>query len=691
MWSDVKSIFNGIQEAVRKGIFDFDPEKIAKFLPLDVAYVQNFITMVLPAVIGQRPGLIVIWLVYSYLSSCRKKLTTKELTDEELEELKEEFRNFYETYTSVIQRWDGYITASGIKPLIEIIGNLNRERAETDKERFLAGLKPTYNVIIDNLDIKREKYDVIKKEIADGKNVLILGNSGSGKTVLMMRLAYDLMKEGWHCFIAQDSIDVQKALTFLRQKEFTNNSRVVFIDNAARYKDSVLSFINEIYQQSCDVKIVLVEQTPRWKKDVKENLAVYNFVVEEITLTDAEAVSYSNRYGRDKKFIPIARGVLPVLIFLQRGKEQSLEKAIDDFWNPLTEQEKKLMLPILIVSAYYLDYPREVFEGIYADDISTIAELEKSNIISKDDTWISTWHPFISQAIIKRISLPKQTVLTHICQLRENIPSDKKYQNFLFSFGTEILVHEEDSKDESFIDEGIQFLDRVLQLDPQDAEAYNNRGVAYAKKGEYDLAIEDFNKALELNPKYVEAYNNRGNAYGKKGEYDKAIADFTRVIELNPQYAEVYYTRGAAYAIKCEYELAIADFNKVIELNPKDARVYNNRGNAYAIKGEYDKAIGDFTKAIELNPKDAEVYYTRGTAYAANGDYDRAIADYNKAIELNPKYAEVMANLGGVYHKVKGDKEKAEFWYKEALKNKELLPDKGARVQEWLKELLGQR
>lgn len=117
MWSDVKSIFNGIQEAVRKGIFA--SEKIAEILHLEDAYVQNFISMVLPAVIGATPGLIGIWLAYSYLSGCRKKLTIEQLT--------EEFRNFYETYTSVIQRWDGYITASGIKPLIEIIGNLNRE------------------------------------------------------------------------------------------------------------------------------------------------------------------------------------------------------------------------------------------------------------------------------------------------------------------------------------------------------------------------------------------------------------------------------------------------------------------------------------------------------------------------------------------------------------------------------------
>ena len=33
-----------------------------------------------------------------------------------------------------------------------------------------------------------------------------------------------------------------------------------------------------------------------------------------------------------------------------------------------------------------------------------------------------------------------------------------------------------------------------LELKPNDAYAYNNRGAAYGKKGEVDRAIEDYNK-----------------------------------------------------------------------------------------------------------------------------------------------------------------------------------------------------
>ena len=46
---------------------------------------------------------------------------------------------------------------------------------------------------------------------------------------------------------------------------------------------------------------------------------------------------------------------------------------------------------------------------------------------------------------------------------------------------------------------------------------HNNRGVAYANTGDYDLAIEAFTKAIELNPNLAMAYSNRGGLTATKG------------------------------------------------------------------------------------------------------------------------------------------------------------------------------
>jgi tetratricopeptide (TPR) repeat protein len=81
----------------------------------------------------------------------------------------------------------------------------------------------------------------------------------------------------------------------------------------------------------------------------------------------------------------------------------------------------------------------------------------------------------------------------------------------------------------------------------QDAVSYNNRGVAWAGKGEFDKAIADYTEAIRLDPKYAAAFYNRGMAWDDKGDNDKAIADYTEAIRLDPKLAAAYNNRGMAW------------------------------------------------------------------------------------------------------------------------------------------------
>jgi len=74
-------------------------------------------------------------------------------------------------------------------------------------------------------------------------------------------------------------------------------------------------------------------------------------------------------------------------------------------------------------------------------------------------------------------------------------------------------------------------------------------------------------KVIELDPNDAQAYNNRGNAYYRLGEYDKAITDYTKAIDIDPNDAKAYYNRGNAYSIQSKDVEAINDFEKTISIS----------------------------------------------------------------------------------------------------------------------------
>ena len=92
-------------------------------------------------------------------------------------------------------------------------------------------------------------------------------------------------------------------------------------------------------------------------------------------------------------------------------------------------------------------------------------------------------------------------------------------------------------------------------------------GTSYAKSGRYNEALDYFNKALELNPNFAGAYFNKGLAYGHKRKFDQAINNFTRAIEINPNYADALDSRGLLYLITSRNKSqACADIKKACDL-----------------------------------------------------------------------------------------------------------------------------
>jgi tetratricopeptide (TPR) repeat protein len=203
-------------------------------------------------------------------------------------------------------------------------------------------------------------------------------------------------------------------------------------------------------------------------------------------------------------------------------------------------------------------------------------------------------------------------------------------------------------------------------LDPKDAPAHNNLGLAFYKQGKLDEAIACYRQAVKLDPKNALAHYNLGNALSEQGKLDEAIACYRQAIKLDPKFAPAHYNLGNALSEQGKLDEAIACHRQAIKLDPKYAPAHYNLGLAFYKQGKLDQAIACYRQAIKLDPKFALARYNLGVALSKQGKLDEAIACYRQAINLDPKYAPTHINLGNAL-KDQGKLDEAITCYRHAL------------------------
>lgn len=206
--------------------------------------------------------------------------------------------------------------------------------------------------------------------------------------------------------------------------------------------------------------------------------------------------------------------------------------------------------------------------------------------------------------------------------------------------------------------EAIVAYDQAIRLNPQYADAYNDRGVVNLALGNFSEGIKDFEGALQIDPQYSVAYVNLGIVRLNSNDYQQAITNFDQALKINSNLADAYLNRGKAHFNMGEREKAIADYDRALKIDPNYAQAYDSRAIARFRLGDKQGAIEDFSRTLKLNPQNATAYYNRGVARSRLGEDREAISDYNRALEINPDYAQAYGNRG-LARLRSGDKEGA--------------------------------
>ena len=121
------------------------------------------------------------------------------------------------------------------------------------------------------------------------------------------------------------------------------------------------------------------------------------------------------------------------------------------------------------------------------------------------------------------------------------------------------------------------------------------------EQGNFQGAIADYNQALRIDPNDAQAYNNRGNAKYDLKDYAGAMGDFNEAIRIDPNNPTAYTNRGVTRIyLNSDVQGAIADYNQAIRINPSYAKAYISRAGAKFRSNDRLGGCADISRAISL-------------------------------------------------------------------------------------------
>ncbi len=196
------------------------------------------------------------------------------------------------------------------------------------------------------------------------------------------------------------------------------------------------------------------------------------------------------------------------------------------------------------------------------------------------------------------------------------------------------------------LEEALACFDKAVALEPDHADALNNRGGALAALGRLHDALASYDRALAVKPDLVAALANRGGLLRELRRPAEALASLDRALAVKPDYSDALANRGNALVDLGRAEEALASYDAALAVNPACAGALNNRGNALRALERCDEALESFDRALSLAPDYAEAFNNRAIALLDLKRSAEALASADRALARNPDYVEAHNNRG---------------------------------------------
>lgn len=146
------------------------------------------------------------------------------------------------------------------------------------------------------------------------------------------------------------------------------------------------------------------------------------------------------------------------------------------------------------------------------------------------------------------------------------------------------------------------------------------------QRQDYGAAVGLLKRSLDQDPNQKDAWDDLGRAYAALGEHDDAIRAFRKQIEVDAFHKSANQDLAAELQKQGKFDDAIAAYRKQLEITPFNKSAHKSLGLLLAQLNRDADATKELEEAVAMPPDDPEVKVALARVYARGGDAAKAEA-----------------------------------------------------------------
>ena len=222
--------------------------------------------------------------------------------------------------------------------------------------------------------------------------------------------------------------------------------------------------------------------------------------------------------------------------------------------------------------------------------------------------------------------------------------------------------------------ESLKYAERAVRQAPRNALFHNTLGIITQALGRLEAAESAYRTALRLDPACSPASINLGDLLETRGQVLEAERYYRSAVEHDPQSPEALNNLGKVLNRLGRPEESVHHLATAVKLHPGLGKAQYNLSCALRALGRKDEALASLTQALKASPEIALAWHDLGLHFKERGVLAEARAAFERAVQLDPKLVEGYLNLGNVFHELGlGDRARACFERASTIKESDAL------------------